>query len=237
MKDNNKWMSQDGIGMSFQEYANMQGITYEAVRRQTLKHQAALEGHIIQRSNAKYLDDYAVDFLQKNSRKPLAQTEDSKHIREQLKLLHQDISGKMMISIEDLQHFISDQQELALLRSENEKLKQANKSLKQSFEDLQSKYDALDQKCNEFQNEISILNERIDNARDYRNLLDDYIRRLTDHETLLKTNMERIGTANDIMTEYIRKHKWVETKDKFSLDDDSDDKELSTTSDNNSAKY
>ena len=43
MEDKNKWESQDGIGTSFQEYANMQGITYEAVRRQVLKHQESLE--------------------------------------------------------------------------------------------------------------------------------------------------------------------------------------------------
>lgn len=236
MKDNNKWMSQDGIGMSFQEYANMQGITYEAVRRQTLKYQDVLEGHIIQRSNAKYLDDYAVDFLQKNSRKPLAQTEDSKHIREQLKLLHQDISGKMMISVEDLQQFISNQQELALLRSENEKLKQTNKALKQSVEDLQSKCDALSQKCNGLQTEISILNERIDNARDYRNLLDDYTSRLISHETLLKKDMERIGVSNDLLTKYMTEHKWVKKKNIFSLDDDYDDEESSSTSGNSSEK-
>lgn len=223
MDDKNKWESQDGIGTSFQEYANMQGITYEAVRRQVLKHQESLEGHIIQRSNAKYLDDYAVNFLRENSRKPIAQTEDTRHIKEQLRLLHQDISEKMMISTDDLRQFISEQQELALLRSENARLQQSYEELKKSHEELKNKYNALEQECSDYKTEISVLKERIDNAKDYRDLMENYTSRVIDHDTILKTDLKRIGDSNDLLTKYLKEHKWVKVKDLYhSLDDEED---------------
>lgn len=49
--------------VSIKEYAESKGISYESVRRQIPKYEKELNGHIVKRNNTRYLDEYAVSFL------------------------------------------------------------------------------------------------------------------------------------------------------------------------------
>lgn len=86
MENTHSWTCDNEIGTTLPQYANSQGITYEAVRRQVIKYQdTELRGHIQIRNKTKYLDDFAVEFLNEH-RRPQAQIDSEvNNIAEQLK--------------------------------------------------------------------------------------------------------------------------------------------------------
>ena len=54
--------------LSLKDYAKRMNVTYEAVRRQLQRYENELEGHVIHRNKTRYLDEYAVEFLNKKRR-------------------------------------------------------------------------------------------------------------------------------------------------------------------------
>lgn len=73
MENTYSWTCENEIGTTIPQYANSQGITYEAARRQVVKYlDNELQGHIRVRNKTKYLDDYAIEFLNEH-RRPQAQ--------------------------------------------------------------------------------------------------------------------------------------------------------------------
>lgn len=54
--------------VTIRDFANSQGISYEAVRKQLKKYADELNEHISVKGRTKYLDTYAVDFLSKKRR-------------------------------------------------------------------------------------------------------------------------------------------------------------------------
>lgn len=55
--------------LTITQFAETEGISYEAVRQQIRKAGPALDGHIFKISGVKYLDEWAVDFLRERRRK------------------------------------------------------------------------------------------------------------------------------------------------------------------------
>lgn len=55
--------------ISFKEYADSHRITYESVRKQVKRYKQDLTGHITVQNRKQYLDDYAVEFLNKRRNK------------------------------------------------------------------------------------------------------------------------------------------------------------------------
>jgi hypothetical protein len=55
--------------ISFKEYADSHRITYESVRKQVKRYKQELTGHITVQNRKQYLDDYAVEFLNKRRNK------------------------------------------------------------------------------------------------------------------------------------------------------------------------
>lgn len=49
--------------ISMRDYAKEKHISYEAVRKQVVRYQKELEGHIFKQGRTQYLDEYAVEFL------------------------------------------------------------------------------------------------------------------------------------------------------------------------------
>ena len=73
MENTYSWSCENEIGTTIPQYANSQGITYEAARRQVVKYlDNELQGHIRVRNKTKYLDDFAIEFLNEH-RRPQAQ--------------------------------------------------------------------------------------------------------------------------------------------------------------------
>lgn len=54
--------------ITLKQYAENQKITYEAVRRQVVRYKKELEGHIVVNQRVQYLDQEAVEFLNKKRR-------------------------------------------------------------------------------------------------------------------------------------------------------------------------
>ena len=164
--------------MTFQEFAKLEGITYEAVRRRVLKFQDELTEHIIQQGNVKYLDEYAVNFLQENSRKS---------------------------SSPELQPLIAAQRELAVLQYENERLKQEQERLKQENAKLQKTCDKWKNACADLEKEkqryiaelASAEQKRNDDA-DYRKLMQRYTQSLEVNDTRLKSHIDLLKQALEI---------------------------------------
>ena len=50
---------------TIKEYAKNNGVTYEAIRKQIKTYEVELKEHIMKNGRTQYLDDYAVDFLNK----------------------------------------------------------------------------------------------------------------------------------------------------------------------------
>lgn len=164
--------------MTFQEFANLEGITYEAVRRRVLKFQDELTEHIIQQGNVKYLDEYAINYLQENSRKS---------------------------SSPELQPLIAAQRELAVLQYENERLKQEQECLKQENATLQKTCDKWKNACADLEKEkqryiaelASAEQKRNDDA-DYRKLMQRYTQSLEVNDTRLKSHIDILNQALEI---------------------------------------
>lgn len=54
--------------IGIQQYADEHKITYEAVRQKLIRYAEELDGHIVKQKNKKYLDDFAVSFLDGKSK-------------------------------------------------------------------------------------------------------------------------------------------------------------------------
>lgn len=54
--------------VTIKQFADSQGISYEAVRKQLQKYSEELSGHVIRKDRTRYLDEKAVEFLQERRR-------------------------------------------------------------------------------------------------------------------------------------------------------------------------
>ena len=54
--------------VTIREFADLQGITYEAVRKQVVRFSEELSGHVVRKNRTQYLDEVAVKFLQERRR-------------------------------------------------------------------------------------------------------------------------------------------------------------------------
>lgn len=76
--------------VSLRQFADSNNISYEAVRKQVIRYQKELEGHIVKDGQTQYLDDEAVKFLKERRKKNpvilanLSQEEEIQNLKEQL---------------------------------------------------------------------------------------------------------------------------------------------------------
>lgn len=157
--------------MTFQEFANLEGITYEAVRRRVLKFQDELTEHIIQQGNVKYLDEYAINYLQKNSRKS---------------------------SSPELQPLIAAQRELAVLQYENERLKQENAKLQKTCDKWKNTCADLEKEKQRYIAELASAEQKRNDDADYKKLMQRYTQSLEVNDTRLKSHIDLLNQALEI---------------------------------------
>ena len=157
--------------MTFQEFANLEGITYEAVRRRVLKFQDELTEHIIQQGNVKYLDEYAINYLQKNSRKS---------------------------SSPELQPLIAAQRELAVLQYENERLKQENAKLQKTCDKWKNACADLEKEKQRYIAELASAEQKRNDDADYKKLIQRYTQSLEVNDTRLKSHIDLLNQALEI---------------------------------------
>lgn len=79
--------------MTLKQYADDQGISYEAVRKQVIRYAEELSDHIITQDRKKYLDQYAVKFLTERRRESpiilmnMDQNEENQRLKEEIESL------------------------------------------------------------------------------------------------------------------------------------------------------
>lgn len=122
--------------VTIKEYAEIKGVSTQAVYKQLKTHEKNLQGHIQKIKGTRYLDDEAVAYLNmqsENSPAVVIQT-DNEEILENLKAENESLKAKVMILQEQLisksDMIISLQEEMRLL---TEKKEEQPRTEKESF--------------------------------------------------------------------------------------------------------
>ena len=103
--------------MTIKQFADSQGITYEAVRRQTVRYAEELSGHVIRKGRTQYLDEKAVEFLKERRRESpivlqtIDQGEEIGRLQEQLESLRTQLMSAQNKLLESQERIISLQEE------------------------------------------------------------------------------------------------------------------------------
>lgn len=132
--------------MTIKEYAKNHGISYEAVRKQIARYKKDLAGHITTHGQTKYIDDYAVEFLDKRRRtNPVVLFHESE--RAEVDLLRDQVEALK-------NELMTTQKRVIELQSENQLMLEAK-----------VKYDLLLESSNEKSATIDTLREDLKVAR------------------------------------------------------------------------
>lgn len=104
--------------MTLKQFADDQGITYEAVRRQVIRHADKLQGHIVKKNRIQYLDDEAVNFLKERRRESpiilqtIDQSEEIDRLTDQIESLKAQLMTAQSELLKEKDRIISLQEEL-----------------------------------------------------------------------------------------------------------------------------
>lgn len=111
--------------VSLREYADANGVSYEAVRKQVNRYKTELEDHIVtQKGRGKLLDEWAVDFLTERRREsPLVlmtmdQGEEIKRLQEQVETLRGQLMAAQNALLEAQESRLKVQERVIELQDE-----------------------------------------------------------------------------------------------------------------------
>lgn len=173
-----EWNPDCHRGITMQEFAAQNGISYEAVRRQVSQNREKLYPHMRKENRTQYLDDIAAAFL-KEHRRPQTPSEDIQKIQKQLtqflEAAHQniDLSERML---ELSQENGALQEKVEALSRENQILKTKLEESQALLEKIKSEYDIQSQKQ---QDEIKDLNCQVTCMKMYSERVDNLVKILS----------------------------------------------------------
>ena len=137
--------------MTLKQFADEQGISYEAVRRAVKRHEDKLTGHVIENDGVRYLDEEAVRILKERRRESpiivqtMDQGEEIRELRAQIESLRAQLmqaqnellsSKDRIIALQDeLKAGIEDKTKYQLLLTDHE---EQRKKLEDAEEAIQS---------------------------------------------------------------------------------------------------
>lgn len=118
--------------ISIKDYAKEHNITYEAVRKQIKRYQKELDGHISKINRTKFLDDFAVEFLnEKRKNNPVVIIEANKD--ERIQQLSEE-NKALLLKIADLQEqLLKEKDNVKLLQEEKIRLLERSHEEKKSI--------------------------------------------------------------------------------------------------------
>lgn len=127
--------------ISMKDYASENNVSYEAVRQQVKRYKNELEGHIIQVSRTRYLDEEAVAFLDERRKKnPVVVMERTKD--EEVERLEQE-NKMLLLKVAQLQEdLLKEKDQVKVLQGEKIALLEEQKN-QPSIEQLQEQVDTL----------------------------------------------------------------------------------------------
>ena len=103
--------------VTIREFADLQGITYEAVRKQVVRFSEELSGHVVRKNRTQYLDEVAVKFLQERRRESpiilqnMDQGEEISRLMDQVESLRAQLVSAQNKLLESQERIISLQDE------------------------------------------------------------------------------------------------------------------------------
>jgi tRNA U34 5-carboxymethylaminomethyl modifying GTPase MnmE/TrmE len=103
--------------MSIKQFADSQGITYEAVRKQVVRYAEELSDHVIRKGRTQYLDETAIEFLKERRRESpivlqtIDQSEEISRLQAQLESLRSQLVSAQNKLLETQERVISLQDE------------------------------------------------------------------------------------------------------------------------------
>ena len=103
--------------MSIKQFADSQGITYEAVRKQVVRYAEELSDHVIRKGRTQFLDETAIEFLKERRRESpivlqtIDQSEEISHLQAQLESLRSQLVSAQNKLLETQERVISLQDE------------------------------------------------------------------------------------------------------------------------------
>lgn len=103
--------------MTIKEFAEIQHISYESVRKKIKRYEKELHGHINMQGRTQYLDDFAVEFLQKHQQNQqiIMMSADQNEEIEQLK----NENKVLLVKVAELQEqLLNEKDNVKLLQKE-----------------------------------------------------------------------------------------------------------------------
>ena len=139
--------------MTLREYANNNGISYEAVRKLVIRHKKALGEHLTRENGTQYLDDVAQEILDSHrARTPLVVME------KRLDSEYRELTERIMQKDNQIQAL---QNELLKLQNETIKLTE----YKTRLELLEESKNELKDQNNQLKNENKSLSDELENTK------------------------------------------------------------------------
>ena len=99
--------------MSIKQFADSQGITYEAVRKQVVRYAEELSDHVIRKGRTQFLDETAIEFLKERRRESpivlqtIDQSEEISRLQAQLESLRSQLVSAQNKLLETQERVIS----------------------------------------------------------------------------------------------------------------------------------
>ena len=155
--------------VTIKQFADSQGISYEAVRKQLHKYSEELSGHVIRKDRTRYLDEVAVKFLQERRRESpiilqnMDQGEEISRLQAQLESMRAQLvsaqnklleSQERIISLqEDVQKAIEDRVKYTALLEDKEASEKKLLETEDLLRGVEAERDEALQKARELQTE------------------------------------------------------------------------------------
>lgn len=160
--------------VTLKQFAEEKGITYEAVRKQTIKYADELEGHIVTVDGTRYLDEEAQKFLSERRRlSPIVvkiedTKADNKEFLEQIETLKTQLlnAQERIIKLQDeARAGIEDKIKYQLLITDHEEQKRRLREVEASLQEKQSELDFEKEMRRSLQNQTEEQKKQLDNLR------------------------------------------------------------------------
>ena len=153
--------------LSLRQIAERQNVSYEAIRKQVVRYEEELKGHISVKNRTQYLDDWAVEFLQNRRREsPIIivgqeKEEEMKNLKDQVETLRTQLLEVQKELLKSREEHLKAQDRIIELQEESRTTLEARIKYTALLEDNKAK----EAKLTEAKSQIEFLKTTIDGVR------------------------------------------------------------------------
>ncbi len=129
---------------TIRQFAEEQGVSYEAIRRQLVRYTEELNGHVVRQNRTQFLDNYAVEFL-RNKRRENPVVVVNPDLNEEIEELRAKLFASHSALLEEKDKIIHLQEELQTAieaKAKYELLLEKHSDQEKQMEELRNQRDA-----------------------------------------------------------------------------------------------